>query len=295
MTSGHNHKYSLHVVLLVLTTLTKLPGISSALAIRDPVAPAALLFASSQHEQAPGQQLDFDTEESNDRVDKDVVQIVRSDLLRDSEGDGGGGASDQNSIESDGTQGINIVTTDYVEQQVVVVPQGESAGQGGGLLYSSNPSASVQDPVTDKQIDQVHTSEVHEEEDGATAVPPQTTTRPRFRPTTTATTTIVINSNEDSDSEASGSGRKNNHDDDDQTNSSRGDKIAEETTTPWTWSPDAGETEGRPENECILGTSDVYLAWWINNDGSLRKNAAMDDEYGLINGKGEEKCSILCH
>lgn len=56
-----------------------------------------------------------------------------------------------------------------------------------------------------------------------------------------------------------------------------------EVSTQESTTDDGANTLG--SNECILGSSDVYLAWWINNDGSLRKT---DPEYEFDGVGGKE-------
>lgn len=50
------------------------------------------------------------------------------------------------------------------------------------------------------------------------------------------------------------------------------------------------DQEMKAGGECILGSSDVYLAWWINNDGSLRK-VQPDNPYQAV---GEDITGTKC-
>lgn len=179
--------------------------------------------------------------------------------------------NDEKSVSSD--SGISIINSGSDHKVSVAVASNSVGGQD--ILPATGD---------DKQIDQVDSSSATE----STEVPPlSSSSQPiRWQWLTSYRTT---NSYRDSGDTGEGTGRNANNA---QTNSGSAEEgvtaeelaTSEEVTVSGVTEP--GELEELEEEEeshgweCILGSSDVYLAWWINNDGSLRKDSVPKNETG---------------
>lgn len=196
--------------------------------------------------------------------------------------------NDEKSVSSD--SGISIINSGSDHKVSVAVASNSVGGQD--ILPATGD---------DKQIDQVDSSSATE----STEVPPlSSSSQPiRWQWLTSYRTT---NSYRDSGDTGEGTGRNANNA---QTNSGSAEEgvtaeelaTSEEVTVSGVTEPGELVVEEEEEEshgwECILGSSDVYLAWWINNDGSLRKDSVPKNETGSdstgASGEWKRNCCYL--
>lgn len=185
-----------------------------------------------------------------------------------------------------GDSGISAISAKVADgnggQDTVVDDGGNVLSQTG-----SEERQSVSSSEDDKKADQVNAS-----------TPPV-----RWARRTTSSTDNDVTGTEPlkeaaRNNNGSGNSSSNNEDDDASGNTDSSiDELSTEAATEATSSSsttkDAQSLVEEVEEEivaaggeCILGSSDVYLAWWINNDGSLRKNKPEEVESDTVEGDG---------
>lgn len=258
--SRRTHKSEVQLILVIFAViLESFCSFTLSLAIpTDSSAPQPHLSLASEpldeYRAPPG---------SVDAVDKERP-AERSDLNDDHNRI----SHDENSLSAD----IAIIAIAGVE---LVDAQERRPGAQDTHLYSVVASE-PQSENGDKEIDGAHTVTPER------APPPQSTQPVRWslRPSSSSTTSsdnaiIELPSGVLVGRTDNNNGQTNSLDD-----ASSGEGLSAEVTTILPEEEDnaAGEEveelvgqERKAGGECILGSSDVYLAWWINNDGSLRK------------------------
>lgn len=247
MKSRSTHKYyCVHFVLFFLVVLIELCYLTAALTIPDRAQQGISLIA------IPQRKVDFETDKSVDQADKPKTFEAASEVLDVKL------TNDLNLIGIDDDDDDDDGVTRIISLNGVEVDSSQDR-----LLYALLP------PVGDKLIDQPTPPQPQTEPTRST------TNRPRWR-----STTVNVQ-----DNESGASGRTVNNPN--RTNSSTTinyddytvDKSETETALVGEVEEEDKKSEGHLRN-CILGTSDVYLAWWINNDGSLRKSVSSEYENG---------------
>lgn len=256
MKSSSSHKYyCAYFVLFYLVVLIELCHLTAALTIPDRTPQRIPLITIPQRQAV----VDFETrDKSVDQGDKPKTlgrEVVGVKLTNDRNLIEDHGNSHE--INDDDDDATRIISLDGAEV--------DSVGQDR-LLYALLPPVSSSSSDNDKLIDQPPPPPSPQE---------TTTERPRWR------TTPIITLDNDSD-EAIGAGRTVNNTT--QTNSSTTsnyDGYTVDNSALVDEEEEKGISDEGHSRNCILGSSDVYLAWWINNDGSLRKDVASDyDESG---------------
>lgn len=233
------------IILLLTVILETFFSFTLSLAIPQPHAPPLQLISLISDPQVDGYR--------SGSVDGDKKSpAVRSDLNDDHNRI----SYDENSPSSD----TEVIIFDGVE-----VGEGSEEGVDGGV--GGQPISVGQDTngynelstESDKEIDQINTE---------TPPPARFSWRPPLRTEATADNGVLV-------PPQIGLGRNKNND---QTNSSISGDIPEVPLSAKAKKEEVGrnnediiEELNSSGGECILGSSDVYLAWWINNDGSLRK------------------------
>ena len=248
---------------LLVLILTVLPDLVCSLTLpRDSATERLLLFVPDD-----SQQLVLGSSESVDLRDKEPL-AVRSDLNR---------------------HGVGSESADLGITVIGAVINSDTGGQDtntvNGVEEEELPPKSA---PHDKEIDQNFPST------NSPALSANDATR--WIPRRSSTTTPAVDEEEAADSSTAGVDARSDNNNG-QTNGSITDtgqdgteegalsggeadaEVAERPQNPMGDVPE--ELQGR---ECILGSSDVYLAWWINNDGSLRK---MDHGSGVEGDTGE--------
>lgn len=271
------------LILLILTVLVEFCYLTASLTIPEHAPQRITLISdSSVYQQQYG---DYSGLENGDWGDKGG-QVVRDSDLND---DHNLIVNDEKSLSSDS----GIIINSGGDHKVSVAVASNSVG-GQDIQPATGD---------DKQIDQVDSSSATE----------STSSKPiRWQWLTANRTTNSYKDSVDTEEVTSGTGRNANNP---QTNSGSAEEgvNAEELATTEdvtvTDAPEPGDLEEEvseelkedeeDENrgwECILGSSDVYLAWWINNDGSLRKDPLPKNETGSdstgASGKWKRNCYL---
>lgn len=270
------------LILLILTVLIEFCYLTASLTLREHAPPRITLISASS----------IDQQQQFLEPHVDYQQGLENAELLDNGSPAASNEDHDHIVNGENpTSGDTGITGTHAnihdDSNIVAV---DASGVSGGqdtrphdtLPATGGPHSSSDD---DTKIDQNHPS---------TGPPPLLSSAWTFRWPWSHRSTISYEDTADT-GVTNGTGRNDNngqtnsgisgHDDD--------NRRAEEVSTE---APDSGiteppnsleeeeqvEEEDRDRWECILGASDVYLAWWINNDGSLRKSPT--PEYENDNG-----------